>query len=274
MPLMAGTPSGPFLSSSQVQFETSPGPKCSKGCCPICIGPDEFNAGNGVLIKEESAGLDRIIIQWCVPCLTKDMNYRVTQNGGNNLLHISQPRRFIPTSGRWMSVEEGGQLIGNVGLPGSKTLCKTEEGFMFCLAGCRNLSTLCYGHRYAPIYRNGMTALSLPLFCLNGCQTLPLLVMNAEEQVQYKVSAPIMQMGVLCPFLYCLQPGRQIKFKVTSPGGEEITDIEHEGTASCICYPCHTSSKFTINFPERVSDKDRALLFAASLALYEMYFDN
>lgn len=263
---------GALLGGSTVEIETVES-KFSKACCPVCINEDEFKSANGVSIKEESTFMDRVIVQWCVPCVSKEMSYRVTQNGTNQLYSIGHPRRIIALNGWYLDVQEGTKTIGTVGLPASKTCFKFDEGFLYFLAGCQNLATGCGAPRYARSNFMESIYTGLSCFCLTGCKAAPVLVSDDQDRTLYKIAAPVLQAGTLCGHIWCLEPCRTVNFQVTGPGGEDVTTISREGTANCMCYPFHTASKFVVKFPDNIGERDRALLFASTLALYELYFD-
>lgn len=265
-----GSPNLGFLGSPRQELVQEA--KCSKAWCSFCITEDIWDAGVGVVVREESTCFERNIMFWYLPCLGKEFKYHVTVNGQYNQYTIDQERECTWTSGRTMKLYDQSNKLGTVGLPCNKVCCNCDYGCIFCLA----TGPLFYNSfvRYAPFFAGLMAQVHLNNWCCTGCRTFPSLVMNERDDVVFRIWAPICQMSMWFGSIFPCDPCRTTEFEIVPKDSSMVIGgITRYNNASCICLPFHTASKFTLNLPPMATQQERALLFAGAMSLYQLYFD-
>eukprot|EP01017_Pseudomicrothorax_dubius_P028027 TRINITY_DN3300_c0_g1_i1.p1 TRINITY_DN3300_c0_g1~~TRINITY_DN3300_c0_g1_i1.p1 ORF type:complete len:275 (-),score=16.64 TRINITY_DN3300_c0_g1_i1:116-940(-) len=248
---------------------------CNKTICFCCYGPDTFKDDTGnLVIQEQSSFCNRCCIWNYLNCLQKAQTYQVTM-GGQPTVNIEAANNLSCFSGVFHDVLDPNLgKIGQVGLPCKQTCCKCTTSCPACLmcGVIHNLGCLICLRR--PMCQSACScSTSLFYCCCTGCKFLPTLVMDNNSKVVYKVTAPILQPGVICSQYYCFEACRKINFDIHDERDSRVGEIQYENTAPCICYPCKHKARFTINFNQVSNTNDRALLFAAALSLFNQYID-
>ncbi len=103
----------------------------------------------------------------------------------------------------------------------------------------------------------------------NWCN-MEFLVYDKDNNLKFTIEGSCLQLGVWCRFPF--EPCQTINFDIKAPSGEVLTTLQKR-SPGCLKTMVSDMDNFALNFPEKITPHDKALLMSATLFIDFRHFE-